>query len=84
MTTAFSVSDPDLHSVFGILTPEDPFSLTVIDSAPLQDPLTSPFYFSSRKGFSVALEPVLELALVEQAGFELTENHLLLTPECWD
>ena len=41
------------------------------------------FYFSSQ-GFSVALEPVLELALVDQAGLELTKIHLPLPPECWD
>ena len=27
---------------------------------------------------------VLELAPVDQAGLELTEVHLPLTPECWD
>ncbi|CAO2599084.1 hypothetical protein LEMLEM_LOCUS9700, partial [Lemmus lemmus] len=32
----------------------------------------------------VALEPVLELALVDQAGLELTEIRLPLPPECWD
>ena len=37
-----------------------------------------------RQGSSVALEPVLELALVNQAGLELTEIHLPLTPECWN
>ena len=31
-----------------------------------------------------ALEPVLELALVEQAGLELTEIRLPLPPEFWD
>ncbi|CAO2637206.1 hypothetical protein LEMLEM_LOCUS23876, partial [Lemmus lemmus] len=36
------------------------------------------------EGFSVALEPVLELALVDQVGLELTEIRLLLPPECWD
>ena len=30
--------------------------------------------FVSRQGFSVALVPVLELALVDQAGLELTEH----------
>ncbi len=35
----------------------------------------------SRQGFSVALEPVLELALVDQAGLELTEIRLPLPPE---
>ena len=37
-----------------------------------------------RQGFSVASEPVLELALVEQAGLELKEIHLPLRPKCWD
>ena len=37
----------------------------------------------SRQGFSVALEPVLELAFVDQAGLEPTEIHLFLPPECW-
>ena len=39
-----------------------------------------------KQGFSVFffLVPVLELALVDQAGLELTEIHLLLPPECWD
>ena len=41
------------------------------------------FYFSSQ-GFSVALEPVLELALVDQAGLELTKIRPPLPPECWD
>ena len=35
-------------------------------------------------GFSVALVPVLELAFVDQAGLELTEIRLPLSPECWD
>ena len=38
----------------------------------------------SRQGFSVALELVLELALIDQAGLKLTEIHLSLPPECWD
>ena len=38
----------------------------------------------TRQGFSVALVPVVELALVDQAGFELTEMHLPLLSECWD
>ena len=42
------------------------------------------FLFFSRQGFSVALGPVLELALVDQAGLELTEIHLALPSECWD
>ncbi|KAH0502437.1 COP9 signalosome complex subunit 3 [Microtus ochrogaster] len=35
------------------------------------------------KGFSVALMPVPELALVDQAGLELIEIHLPLTPKFW-
>ena len=42
------------------------------------------FFRFSRQGFSVALEPVLELALVDQPGLELTEIYLPLPPECWD
>ena len=37
-----------------------------------------------RQGFSVALEPVLELALVDETGLELTEIPLSLPPKCWD
>ena len=40
--------------------------------------------FFSRQGFSVALVPVLVLALVYQAGLELTEIFLPLPPKCWD
>ena len=47
----------------------------------LQSSLLTPF---SRQGFSVALELALELALVDQAGLELTEIPLPLPPECWD
>ena len=32
----------------------------------------------------IALVPVLELALVDQAGLKLTEICLTLPPECWD
>ena len=32
----------------------------------------------------VALELVLEVALVDQAGLKLTEICLYLTPECWN
>ena len=39
--------------------------------------------FSGQR-FSVALEPVLELVLVDQADLELTEICLPLSPECWD
>ena len=42
------------------------------------------FVCFSRQGFSVALEPVLELALIEQVGLELTDIWLPLPPECWD
>ena len=42
------------------------------------------FCFVSKQGFAVALEPVPELALVDQAGLELTEILLPLLPECWD
>ena len=42
-------------------------------------------YFGfSRQGFSVTLEPVPELALVDQAGLKLTEICLPLPLECWD
>ena len=37
-----------------------------------------------RQGFSVALETVLELALVDHAGLELTKIYLPLPPEFWD
>ena len=43
-----------------------------------------PFFGFLRQSFSVALEAVLELALVYQAGLELTEIRLPLPPECWD
>ena len=35
------------------------------------------------QGFSVALESVLELDLVDQAGLELTEIRLPLHPKHW-
>ena len=35
-----------------------------------------------RQSFSVALGTILNLALVDQAGLELTEIHLLLPPKC--
>ena len=37
-----------------------------------------------RQGFSIALEPVMELALVDQASLELRAIRLLLPPKCWD
>ena len=33
---------------------------------------------------SVALQPVLELALIDQASLELTEIRPPLPPKCWD
>ena len=42
------------------------------------------FFGFSRQGFCVALEPVLELALVDQAGLDLTEIRLPLPPKYWD
>ena len=36
----------------------------------------------SRQGFSVALESVLELALVDQVGFKLTEIRVLGLKGC--
>ena len=43
------------------------------------------FFLFFETGFlCVALEPVLELAIVDQAGLELREIHLPLPPECWD
>ena len=42
------------------------------------------FVLFFKMGFlCVALELVLELALIDQAGLELTEILLLLPPECW-
>ena len=38
------------------------------------------FFLFLRQSFSVVLKPVLELALVDQAGLELTEIHLSLPP----
>ena len=38
----------------------------------------------SRQDFSVALESVLELALLDQAGLKLTEIHQCLPPKCWE
>ena len=46
--------------------------------------LTLVCLFFFRQGFSVVLEPILELALVDQAVFELTEIRLPLPPQCWD
>ncbi|KAM7319942.1 hypothetical protein ACRRTK_020385 [Alexandromys fortis] len=37
-----------------------------------------------RQRFLYGFGAVLELALVDQAGLELTEIHLPLPPECWD
>ena len=40
------------------------------------------WFGSLRQGFSVALEPVLELALIDQDGLELTEIYLPLPSKC--
>ena len=37
----------------------------------------------SRQGFSVALEPVQDLTIIDQTGLELIEIHLPLPPKCW-
>ena len=42
------------------------------------------FLFFETGFLCVALEPVLELALVDQAGLEFTEIRLPLSPHCWD
>ena len=50
-------------------------------------PGTSSFFLClvcSRQVFSVALEPVLELALLDQACLDLTEICLPQASECWD
>ena len=38
--------------------------------------------FFLRQGFFIALESVLELALVDHAGLELTKISLALPPDC--
>ena len=42
------------------------------------------FVLVFRDRVSMTLEAVLELALEDQTGLELTEIHLPLPPECWD
>ena len=43
------------------------------------------FFLVFKTGFRCSfLEPVLELALVDQVGLELTEICLPLPPQCWD
>ena len=42
------------------------------------------FVCFSRQGFSITLEPVLELALIDQDGLKLKEIHLSLPSKCWD
>ena len=44
--------------------------------------VTGHFLFLLRQGFSVDLEPVLELALVHQAGLELMAIRLPLPAKC--
>ena len=41
-------------------------------------------FFPLRQCSFLALEPALELALIDQAGLKLTELHLPLPPECWN
>ena len=44
-----------------------------------------PFFFCFlRQAFSLAVEPILKLALVDQVGLELTEVYLPLPPKCWN
>ena len=38
------------------------------------------FFGFSRQSFSIALDPVLELALLDQAGLELTEIRMHMPP----
>ena len=55
--------------------------------APFLPSLLTSLFFSfvfRDRVYSVALEPVLVLALVDQAGLELTEIRLSLLPEFWD
>ena len=40
--------------------------------------------FFLKEGFSVTLETVQKLALVDQAGLELTDLLLSLSPKCQD
>ena len=48
-------------------------------------PIVEDLHYFFETGFLyVALEPVLKLALVDQAGFKFTEIRLPLPLECWD
>ena len=69
-----------VYGVVGIL--EDMVALR--KCASLMILLTHFFFGFSRQRFSVVSEAVLELALVDQAGLEVTEIHLPLPPKCWD
>ena len=42
------------------------------------------FFFFLRQAFSLAVEPILKLALVDQVELELTEVYLPLPPKCWN
>ena len=42
------------------------------------------FFVFSRQSLSLALGPVLKLALVDQVGLELIAICLPLPPKCWD
>ena len=42
------------------------------------------WFFETAFLYSLEPEPVLELALVDQADSELTEIRLPLPPKCWD
>ena len=41
-------------------------------------------FFPPKTGFLCSFGACPETSLVEQAGFELTEIRLLLSPKCWD
>ena len=42
------------------------------------------FFLGGRQGFTVAIKPILELALIDQVGLKLTGICLPLPAECWD
>ncbi|KAM7339639.1 hypothetical protein ACRRTK_000254 [Alexandromys fortis] len=76
------VSDPGLTGSISLQDSQDyrhpPYHLRVQE-------LFALLFCFSRQGFSVVLEPVLELTLVDQAGLGLTKTiHLPLPPEFWD
>ena len=69
------------HIVYLHLLPPMTSSLS---SFPLIVRLGFYWFFKTEFLLRAALEPVLELALVDQACLELTEICLPLPPECWD